>query len=84
MEWAKRNSALVQKVFSLFERMPDFADLILDSGGVKLKELKRYAPWVDDYNHCLVNGFPGECFKDVVTLPNGEFMEITKILAEVC
>ena len=84
MEWCNRNASLVQKVFDVLNALPDFADKVLDTGHSRLHELNRYALWIEDYNRCLVHGFPGELVKDLIQLPNGEYMETTKILAEVC
>ena len=60
MDWCKRNSTLVQKVFDVLNALPDFADMVLDTGHTRLNELNRYAPWIEDYNRCLVQGFPSE------------------------
>ena len=83
MDWCKRNSTLVQKVFDVLNALPDFADMVLDTGHTRLNELNRYAPWIEDYNRCLVQGFPSEKVKDFITLPNGEILETVKIIAEV-
>lgn len=84
MEWCNRNASLVQKVFDVLNALPDFADMVLDTGHARLNELSRYAPWVEDYNKCLVYGFPGEKVKDFITLPNGDILETVKIMSEVC
>ena len=83
MEWCNRNASLVQKVFYVLNALPDFADIVLDTGHTRLNELNRYAPWIEDYNRCLVHGFPGEKVNDFITLPSGECMEISRVLADV-
>jgi hypothetical protein len=65
MEWAKRNPALAYKLLLVFEQCPDFADSILDTGDNKLKEIKRYSPWVEDYNHCCLSSFPVNILAEV-------------------
>lgn len=84
MDWCKRNATLVQKVFDVLNALPDFADMVLDYGYTRLNELNRYAPWIEDYNRCLVHGFPGEKVNDFIRMPSGEILETVKIIAEVC
>lgn len=87
MIWAERNAGLLAKVINLFETRPDYADRILDLGATRLQECNRYKPWLEDFNHCCINGFPDyenlvsdsvpEQFKPV-------FGGYTKVLSELC
>lgn len=45
-----RNAALVAKVATMLDLLPEFANRVYSKGFSRLN-MKRYAPWVDDFNY---------------------------------
>lgn len=87
MLWIERNSGLVAKVINLFETQPDYADRMLDLGATRLQECSRYKSWIDDFNHCCINGFPDDVNLVSYTVPEqfkSVFGGYTNVLSKVC